>query len=132
MKEGLNNTVLVVEDNPNNLRLITYALERAGYHVIAATTGEEGVAKVTEKQLFILMDIQLPGIDGLEATRRIRALPDYADIPIIAVTSYAMRGDREKLLAAGCTGYFEKPFDPLTIIDQIHEILRDPKNPCVS
>lgn len=70
------------------------------------------------------MDINLPGIDGLEATRRIRQSAGNGDIPVIAITSYAMRGDMEKILAAGCSGYFEKPIDPLTIVDQIHAVLR--------
>lgn len=117
-------TVLVIEDNPKNMRLISYALERAGYQVVGATSGEEGVIiAIREKPFFIIMDIQLPGIDGMEATRRIRASSANGDIPIIAITSYAMRGDREKLLAVGCTGYFEKPIDPLTIVDQIHRVL---------
>ncbi len=120
----MNKKVLVVEDNPNNLRLITYALEREDYEVIGVGTGEEGVERaVSERPYFIIMDIQLPGIDGLETTRRIRASASNGDIPIIAMTSYAMRGDRQKLLEAGCTGYFEKPINPLTIIDQIHELL---------
>lgn len=116
--------VLVVEDNEDNLRLISYALERAGYTVISASTGEEGVERaILEKPFLILMDIQLPGIDGLEATRRIRASWAEHAVPIIAVTSYAMRGDMEKILDAGCNGYFEKPIDPLTIVDHIQKIL---------
>lgn len=116
--------VLVVEDNRDNLKLITYALERAGYTVLTAETGEEGVElALMERFFFIIMDIQLPGIDGLEATRRIRASKANGDIPIIAMTSFAMRGDMEKVLAAGCNAYFEKPIDPLTIIDQIHKAL---------
>ncbi len=118
--------VLVIEDNTQNMRLITYALQRGGYRVISAASGEEGVdAAIRERPFFIIMDIQLPGMDGLEATRRIRASPANGDIPIIAMTSFAMRGDRELLLAAGCTGYFEKPIDPLTIVDQIHEIIEE-------
>ncbi len=116
--------VLVIEDNGDNLRLIAYALERAGYTVISASTGEEGVERaIREKPFLVLMDIQLPGIDGLEATRRIRASGVVQEVPIIAVTSYAMRGDMEKILDAGCSGYFEKPIDPLTIVDQIQTIL---------
>ncbi len=116
--------VLVVEDNEDNLRLISYALERAGYTVISAATGEEGIERaIREKPFFILMDIQLPGIDGIEATRRIRASGVTQEVPIIAITSYAMRGDMEKILDAGCNGYFEKPIDPLTIIDHIQTIL---------
>ncbi|MBC8208194.1 MAG: response regulator [Desulfobulbaceae bacterium] len=115
--------VLVIEDNADNLLLITYVLERSGYTVVSETSGEEGVkAALREKPFLIIMDIQLPGIDGLETTRRIRASA-VNTMPIIAMTSYAMRGDRDKTLAAGCTGYFEKPIDPLTIMDQIHEII---------
>lgn len=122
--------VLVIEDNPKNMRLITYALNRAGYQVIGATSGEEGVAiAIKEKPFFIIMDVQLPGIDGLEATRRIRASSSNGDIPIIAMTSYALSGDREKLLAAGCTAYFEKPIDPLTIVDQITTVLERKNKP---
>jgi two-component system, cell cycle response regulator DivK len=117
-------TVLVVEDNEDNVQLISYALEKAGYTVISAITGEEGVElAIREKPFLILMDIQLPGIDGIEATRRIRASCSDHKTPIIAVTSYAMRGDMEKILEAGCNGYFEKPIDPLTIVGHIHAIL---------
>lgn len=113
--------VLVIEDNQDNLRLITYALERSGYEVIAAGTGEEGVElAIRELPFFIIMDINLPGIDGLEATRRIRSSKADGTIPIIAITSFAMYGDRGKVLEAGCTAYFEKPIDPLTIIEKIH------------
>jgi two-component system cell cycle response regulator DivK len=116
--------VLVVEDNKDNMRLITYALERSGYKVIPAETGEEGVElAIRERPLFIIMDINLPDIDGLEATRRIRASEADDDIPIIAITSFAMYGDRSKILDAGCTAYFEKPIDPLTIVDKIHLLL---------
>ncbi len=116
--------VLVVEDNKDNLVLIKYALERRGYKVIAAATGEEGVElAIRERPFFVIMDIQLPGIDGLEATRRIRASKSDHDIPIVAITSYAMRGDMERILEAGCSGYFEKPIDPLTIVDRIHKLL---------
>jgi len=116
--------VLVVEDNKDNLQLITYALKRSGYEAIAAETGEEGVElAIREKPFFIIMDIDLPGIDGLEATRRIRCSEADHNIPIIAITSYAMRGDMEKVLEAGCNGYFEKPIDPLTIVNKIHELI---------
>ena len=116
--------VLVVEDNQGNLRLITYALERSGYAVISAETGEEGIDLARrEKPFFIIMDINLPGIDGLEATRRLRASKADGSIPVIAITSFAMFGDRDKVLDAGCTAYFEKPIDPLTIVDKIHEVI---------
>jgi two-component system, cell cycle response regulator DivK len=116
--------VLVVEDNADNLRLITYALRRQGYEVLAAETGIQGVElAIAERPAFIIMDINLPDIDGLEATRRIRRSSADGDIPIIAITSYAMAGDIDRVLAAGCTGYFEKPIDPLTIVDKIHALL---------
>lgn len=116
--------VLVVEDNKDNMRLITYALERSGYKVIPAESGEEGVElAIRERPCFIIMDINLPGIDGLEATRRIRASEADDEIPIIAITSYAIIGDRDRILRAGCTAYFEKPIDPITIVEKIHALL---------
>ncbi|MBF0505777.1 MAG: response regulator [Nitrospirae bacterium] len=116
--------VLVIEDNKDNLRLVEYALHRAGYEVIRAERGEEGIElAVTEKPFFIIMDINLPGIDGIEAARRIRNSEAGRYIPIIAVTSYAMQGDRERMMAADCNGYIEKPIDPITIVDRIHEII---------
>lgn len=123
------NTVLVIEDNPDNLRLITYALTRAGFAVESAETGEQGVAMaLTLQPCFIIMDIMLPGIDGIEATRRIRASGQNGLTPIIAMTSYAMRGDRETILAAGCSGYIEKPIDPLHVVEQINSIITRSKD----
>jgi len=121
--------VLVVEDNEDNLRLITYALRRSGYEVIAAETGTRGVElAVSERPDFIVMDIALPCIDGLEVVRRIRASADARRIPIVAMTSYAMSGDMERIIAAGCCGYFEKPIDPLTIVADIRALLdREPR-----
>jgi CheY-like chemotaxis protein len=116
--------VLVIEDNRDNLRLISYALQRHGYEVIAAETGTKGVAlAISEHPDFIIMDINLPDFDGLEATRRIRRSGTNGTIPIIAITSYAMSGDMDMVLDAGCTGYFEKPIDPLTIMDKIHDLI---------
>jgi len=118
--------VLVVEDNGDNLRLITYALHRSGYEVISAENGCKGVEMAISERpnlAFIIMDINLPDIDGLEATRRIRKSGANGSIPIIAITSYAMAGDMDTVLAAGCSGYFEKPIDPLTIMDKIHSLL---------
>lgn len=116
--------VLVVEDNGDNLRLISYALHRYGYEVISAETGMKGVEMaIAERPAFIIMDINLPDIDGLEATRLIRRSGANGTIPIIAITSYAMSGDMNLVLSAGCTGYFEKPIDPLTIMDKIHNLL---------
>ena len=115
--------VLLVEDNKNNMRLIIKLLENDGYETIKAETGEEGVRlALEEKPDLILMDINLPGIDGLEATRRIKASGKDRDVPIIAITSYAMTGDREKYMEEGFTGYIEKPIDPFTIIKEIKKI----------
>lgn len=119
-------TVLVVEDNQDNLELISIALRRSGYKVISAETGEMGVEITLRKRpYFVVMDIDLPGIDGFEATRRIRASKANGDIPIIAITSFAMRGDKEKIMAMGCNAYFEKPINPLTIVDDIEKIVQE-------
>ena len=116
--------VLVIEDNENNMKLICLVLEKHGYEPIQAFTGVEGVDKaIQEKPDIILMDIQLPDISGIEATQRIRMMDDMQEIPIIAITSYAMSGDREKILNVGCNGYFEKPIDPLTIVEDIEKIV---------
>ncbi len=112
--------ILVVEDSQPNLYLIQFMLTHAGYTVVQASTGEEGVEQASkEKPDLVIMDIQLPGIDGLEATRRIRRSSSNETVPIVALTSYAMPGDRDKALEAGCTGYIEKPIDPDTFIGDI-------------
>lgn len=116
--------ILVVEDNEKNMYLISFILKKKGYEVIEATTGEQGVElAIRDKPDLILMDIQLPGIDGLEATKRIRGSEADGEIPIIALTSHAMVGDRKKALAAGCTGYIEKPIDPETFMAEIEKHL---------
>jgi len=121
--------VLVVEDNENNMKLITLVLEKHGYEPIKAFTGEEAVEKaIAERPEIILMDIQLPDINGTEAVQRIRMVDDMQEIPIIAITSYAMAGDREKMLELGCTGYFEKPIDPMTIVEDIEKIIKQRNN----
>lgn len=116
--------ILVVEDNENNRYLIGYILRKCGHKVIEAVSGEEGLALAVQEQPdLILMDIQLPGMDGLETTRRIRASEAVGEIPIIALTSYAMTRDRERALQAGCTGYIEKPINPDTILASIERYL---------
>lgn len=116
--------ILVIEDNETNIYLIGFILKKNGYEVIEARSGEEGVEQaIKEKPDLILMDIQLPGIDGLETTKRIRKLEADRKTPIIALTSYAMTGDREKSLAAGCTGYIEKPINPDTFMGEIEKYL---------
>lgn len=115
---------MVIEDNEANLYLMRFILENKGFDVIEARTGLQGVEVANkEKPDLILMDIQLPDIDGLEATKRIRGSETDDDIPIVAVTSYAMAGDREKALAAGCTDYIEKPIDPERFVEKIRKYL---------
>jgi len=116
--------ILVIEDNEANIYLLRFMLQKCGYEVIEATTGIEGVdLAIKRKPDLILMDIQLPDISGLEATKKIRASEADGEIPIIALTSYALAGDKEKLLAAGCTGYIEKPINPETFIGEIEKYL---------
>jgi CheY-like chemotaxis protein len=105
--------ILLVEDNPVNRRLAVFLLRAHGYEVREATTAMEAFEILqTDQPDLIVMDIQLPGMDGLEITRKLKEQPATADIPVIAVTSYAMKGDREKALAAGCVGYKSKIEDP--------------------
>ena len=116
--------ILVIEDNESNLYLITYISRHNGYTVLEARTGEEGVKIASEKKPdLIILDIQLPGIDGIKTARRIRALKTEGDIPIIALTSFVMDKDHERVLAAGCNGYIEKPINPETIMTEIEHFL---------
>lgn len=116
--------VLVIEDNEKNLYLMKFMLEKMGHRVIEARDGAAGVEMAAkEKPDLILMDIQLPVMDGYEATKKIRAIDEIKDIPIIAITSYAMVGDKEKTLAAGCTAYIEKPIDPETFMEELKRYL---------
>lgn len=104
--------VLIVDDNPTNLKLVAYLVKAHGYEVDTAADADSAVAAIrASKPRVILMDIQLPGIDGLELTRRLKADPETKDIAIIAVTAYAMKGDEDKALAAGCDDYVTKPID---------------------
>jgi two-component system, cell cycle response regulator DivK len=112
--------ILLVEDNPVNRRLAVFLLRAHGYDVREATTGLEALEMLgKERPDLIVMDIQLPGMDGLEVTRKLKEQPSTADIPVIAVTSFAMKGDREKALAAGCAGYVTKPIDKKTFIEEV-------------
>ncbi len=116
--------VLVIEDNDNNMELITFILEANSYKTLKAFNGNDGIQMALEKQPdFIILDIQLPDIMGTEVVKQIRASELGKKIPVIAMTSFAMSGDREKLLAAGCDGYIEKPIDPATVISQIEAVL---------
>jgi two-component system, cell cycle response regulator DivK len=116
----LSGKILYIEDNEQNLYLVRYILESGGYTVIGARDGQEGIAAASrELPALILLDIQLPGMDGYAVSAKLRERPELADIPIVAVTSYAMTGDRERALEAGCTGYIEKPINPETFLSQI-------------
>jgi len=116
--------ILVVEDMEDNRRILRDLLTSAGFELIEATDGEKGVAMAAQHHPdLILMDIQLPIVDGYEATRRIKANPGLRDIPIIAVTSYALSGDEAKTAAAGCDGYVAKPYSPRQILSKIREFL---------
>jgi two-component system cell cycle response regulator DivK len=117
--------ILVIEDQEDNRRIVRDLLTGAGYELIEAATGEEGVALAeTQRPDLILMDIQLPGLDGYEATRRIKGNAALRHIPIIAVTSYALSGDDAKALAAGCDAYVTKPFSPRALLAKIREYLK--------
>jgi two-component system cell cycle response regulator DivK len=116
--------ILVIEDQEDNRRIIRDLLTSAGYEIIEAVNGEEGVSSAeTHRPELILMDIKLPDFDGYEATRRIKANPALRPIPIIAVTSYALSGDDVKAFEAGCDAYVSKPFSPRALLAKIREFL---------
>jgi two-component system cell cycle response regulator DivK len=122
--------ILIIEDNEQNLYLATFILEKNGHEIRAARDGNEGLTLAAEAAPdLILLDIQLPGMDGYTVARRLRENPGLARVPIIAVTSYAMPGDREKAFDAGCTAYIEKPIDPESFLRQVelHLIRADPR-----
>jgi len=116
----MSRTILMIEDNEQNRYLATFLLERRGHRVISRPDGPSGVEEARRLQPdAILLDIQLPGLDGYAVARALREVAALARTPIIAVTSYAMVGDREKCLAAGCNGYIEKPINPETFATEI-------------
>ena len=126
--------VLLVEDNAQNRYLATYLLESGGYEVASVTTGAEALESVRHRRPDLLLtDINLPEMDGYELGRRLRADPQFRDLPMIAVTSFAMAGDRQKVLAIGFTGYLEKPINPETFLADIRRQLNEQRGPsCVS
>ena len=116
--------ILMIEDTEDNRQIVRDLMESVGYDLIEAENGAAGVAMAAEhKPDLILMDIQLPVLDGYEACRQIKAQPDLRHIPIIAVTSYALSGDEDKTRAAGCDGYVAKPFSPRQLLAKINEFL---------
>lgn len=119
-------TALIIEDNENNMELITFILEASGYSTVRAVNGLNGLKMALEIEPdLIILDIQLPDIDGTIVLEEIRSSALNPLVPIIAMTSFAMAGDREKLMAAGCTGYIEKPIDPDRVVGQIETILEE-------
>jgi CheY-like chemotaxis protein len=120
----MGNKILYIEDNEQNMYLVTFLLEKNGFTVCSAMDGQEGIDKAAaERPDLILLDIQLPKMDGHTVARNLRKNPDLAATPIVAVTSYAMAGDRDKAIAAGCNGYIEKPINPDTFIQQVEQHL---------
>lgn len=116
--------ILIIEDHEDNRRIMRDLLTRAGYELAEAVTGTDGVALASSwKPDLILMDIQLPEIDGYEATRRIKADPRLNSVPIIAVTSFALSGDEHKAFAVGCSAYVTKPFSPRQLLARVREQL---------
>ena len=118
------NKILVIEDNEQNMYLVNFILESHGYQVVQAFDGVQGISLAHQQQPdLILLDIQLPIMDGYAVARELRKNETLLKVPIVAVTSYAMTGDREHALAAGCTGYIEKPIDPDTFMPQVEQYL---------
>jgi len=120
----MNPCILIIEDNEQNLYLTTFLLEKSGYTVVQARDGHEGITLAAQLHpILILLDIQLPLMDGYAVAEALRSNPSLQTVPIVAVTSYAMVGDRERILAAGCSGYLEKPINPETFISEIGQHL---------
>lgn len=120
-------TVLVVEDNDMNMQLVEYLLEEGGYAIVKATSGEEALALTrsdTQRPDLILMDIHLPGMDGLSVVREMKSDDRTNQIPILALTAHAMRGDKDRFLEAGCDGYISKPIDVKTFLTSIEQYIR--------
>jgi CheY-like chemotaxis protein len=120
----MNNRLLIIEDNEQNLYLMRFLLEMSGFTIIGAEDGRKGIdTALTCQPLAILLDIQLPEMDGYAVAAELKRHPELDNVPIIAVTSYAMVGDRENILAAGATGYIEKPINPETFVEEIKNYL---------
>ena len=119
--------ILLIEDNPQNRYLARFLLEQRGHEVVQAETGPQGLELAAQvRPDLILLDIQLPGMDGYTVAQTLKSDPDLSSIPIVAVTSYAMSGDRERCLAAGAEGYIEKPISPESFVAEVERFLRPP------
>jgi two-component system cell cycle response regulator DivK len=123
-EEVMNNTLLIIEDNEQNFYMMRFLLEKNGFSIIGAGNGKEGIEMaLRHKPMAILLDIQLPEMDGHSVAEELKKHDELAKTPIIAVTSYAMVGDRERILSAGATGYIEKPINPETFVEEIRKYL---------
>ena len=119
--------ILLIEDNENNRYLASFLLEQRGHQVIHAETGPRGLQLAAENRPdLILLDVQLPGMDGHAVTRALKSDPSMRQIPVVAVTSYAMVGDRERCVEAGAEGYIEKPINPDSFVDEVERFLTSP------
>ena len=117
-------TILYVEDNEMNRKIVRQLLKKTTYQLVEAHDGEAGVAKALEiRPDLVLMDVQLPKLSGIDATRQLRAAPETAATPILVITSFALSGDEEKAKAAGATGYLAKPYSPFDLLNRIRKIL---------
>ena len=115
-------SILIVEDNEKNLKLVRDVLQFKGYHTLEAETAEDGIALAqSHRPDLILMDIRLPGMDGVTALRRLRSEPSTASIPVVALTAFAMKADRERFLDAGFDGYIDKPIDVKVFPEQVRQ-----------
>ena len=125
--------ILVVEDNPANQMLTTALLGRDGFDTEVADSAEDALVSLKARRPdLILMDVQLPGMDGLTFAQSLRSVPEAAGVPIVALTSHAMRGDRERAMAAGCAGYLSKPIDTRTLGEELRAVLNQSRPDSVS
>lgn len=120
--------IVHIEDNRENRLLVRVVLEPLGYEVIDAEDGESGIETVLrERPVLVLVDVNLPGLDGCEVVARLKSLPELATTPVVALTAYAMDGDRERILGAGCDGYIQKPIDVDDFAQRIGDFVRRPR-----
>jgi len=125
--------ILVVEDNPTNQLLTTMVLNRDGFETAVAESAEDALVFMKSRRPdLILMDVQLPGMDGLTFASSLRSIPEAAGVPVVALTSHAMRGDRERAIAAGCVGYLSKPIDTRTLSDELRALIKQSQPASVS
>ena len=125
--------ILVVEDNLANQLLTTMVLNRDGFETAVAESAEDALVFIKARRPdLILMDVQLPGMDGLTFASTLRSVPEAAGVPVVALTSHAMRGDRERAIAAGCVGYLSKPIDTRTLSDELRALIKPSRPASVS